>query len=260
DDLEVSRVPHPKREGRRSTGILAIAVLLVVGALVFITFRTINAPLRDAAIFARIKGLPAKEQPPELRLYLANPDFKANRAEAQRMLDAYYDRAVQNNVQGNDPQMQKGLADVLLALKTKPQPVVSMIVSEEQAPPGQELASSSREESVRKKLADKWGYTIGDELVVFASPEDPDKPGAVDKASKGMVDLRWKFTPEGHIEYRIEFRTSPDDAPAAEKTGTLQNAGGPDQTADKLADQILAETLGNVRDRPAIIVPPAGDF
>src|SRR5262245_19360506 len=75
DDLEVSRVPHPKREGRRSTGILAIAVLLVVGALVFITFRTINAPLRDAAIFARIKGLPAKEQPPELRLYLANPDF-----------------------------------------------------------------------------------------------------------------------------------------------------------------------------------------
>jgi hypothetical protein len=259
DDLEVTRVPRPKREGRRSTGILAIAVLLVVGALVFITFRAINGPLRDAAVFARVKGLPAKDQPPALRLYLANADFKANRREAQQMLDTYYDRAVQNNVQGTDPQMQKGLADVILALKTKAQPVVSLITSEDQAPPGQELASQSREESVRKTLADKWGSTIGDELVVFAAPEDPDKPGAVDKASKGMVDLRWKFTPEGHIEYRIEFRTSPDEAPVGEKTGTVQSAGDPTQTADKLATQILAETLGQVRERPQVIIP-AGDF
>src|SRR5262249_47758153 len=106
----------------------------------------------------------------------------------------------------------------------------------------------------------KWGYNIGDELVVFAAPEDPDRPGAVDKTVKGMIDLRWKYTPEGHIEFRIEFRISPDDAPVADKTGTVQNAGGPDQTADKMVNLILAETLGNVRDRPAIVVPPPGDF
>src|SRR5262245_59009740 len=162
DDLEVSRVPRPKREGRRSSGVLAIAVLLIVGALVFVAFRAINTPLRDEAVFARIKGLTAKDQPPALRLYLANTDFKAHRAEAQQMLDAYYDRAVQNFVQGTDPDMQKGFAVVVLALKAKPQPVVSLITSEDRAPPGQEAASQSREDSVRKSLADKWGSTIGD--------------------------------------------------------------------------------------------------
>jgi len=259
DDLEVNRVPHPKREGRPSTGLLPMAVTLVIGVLVFVAFWAVNRPLRDEAVFARVKSLNAKDQPPALRLYLANPAFTGHRAEAQKMLDGYYDRSVQNNIQGSDPQMKQGMTDVISALKTKPQPVVSLITVEVVAPPGQELASQSREESVRKALADKWGSTIGDELVVFAAPEDPEKPGQVDKSAKGMIDVRWKYAPDGQVEYVVEFRISPDEQPTVTKKGTMANAGDPNQTADKMMNQILQETIGQVRDRPIIIVP-AGDF
>jgi hypothetical protein len=257
EEAEVARVPKPKKEGRRSTGILAILITLAAGAGMFFGFKAINAPLRDEAVFERIKSLPPKDQPYALRLYLMNPEFKAHRDEAQRMLDAFYDNAVRTHVNGTDDEMKKGLSDVVLALKSKPQPVVSFIASEEDAPPGQALASPNRENKVQKDLADKWGATIGDELVVFASPADPDNPVLVDKKAKGMIDLRWKFTPQGGVEYTIQFRLSPDEAPLVSKTLFIfpEPAGGDDplQRADKmmqmLVEHVLSRTVGGVRMR-----------
>jgi hypothetical protein len=259
EEEEVSRVPKPRKEGRRSTGILAMLVTVVVGVLMFFGFRTINAPLRDQAVFDQIKSLPAKDQPYALRVYLMNPDFRAHRDEAQQMLNGFYDNAVRTHVNGTDDDLKKGMSEVVLALKTKPQPVVSFIGAEEQAPAGQELATGQREGRVQRDLADKWGSTIGDELVVFAAPADPDNPNAVDKKSKGMIDLRWKFMANGGIEYTIQFRKSPDEEPVVAKELFILAAppGNPPETAQQRADKaisalidhVLNKTVGGTRPR-----------
>jgi hypothetical protein len=255
-EAEVARVPRPRKEGRRSTGIFAMLVTIVATVLMFFGFRTMNGPLRDEAVFDAIKSLPHKDQPPALRHYLLNEDFTAHRDEAQKMLDAAYDSGVQFNVKGTDDDMKKGMSEVVLSLKNKPQPVVSFVVAEEQAPAG---GLSSREAKIQKDLADKWGSTIGDELVVFATPSDPDNPNVLDKQTKGMIDLRWKVTEKGTIEYTIQFRKSPDEEPVVSKQGTvIPEVGAPNATdterSEKLTQDFIGEivqkTIGGVRIRP----------
>jgi hypothetical protein len=251
-DAEIVRVPQPKREGRPSMGLLAMLATLAIGFVMFLAFRGINAPLRDHAIFYKIQAIPGKDQAPALRLYLANPDFKRHRDEAQQLLAGHYDRGVQLNVMGTDPQMKQAMADMILALKEKPAPVVSLITAEEEGPAGAGAGGGGRETDVQRKLADKWGSTIGDELVVFAAPADPDKPDQMDKASKGMIDLRWKFLPLGEVEYRIEFRKSPDDAPYFTRVGTTPSTPNPDTTVMNMADKLLEQTVGPTKLRQMV--------
>jgi hypothetical protein len=224
EEAEVARVPRPKREGRRSTGFLAILITAGVGAALFFGFRTINRPLRDEAVFAQINSLPQKEKIPGMRLYLSNPDFKAHRAEAQKTIDDAYDAAVRNTVKGDDADLNRGLSETILSLKTTP-PVATLIAVEEESPPGFEVSAASREEAVRKLLADTLGYRIGDEFVVFATPADPDKPNAPTRKARGMIDVRWKFHANGSLTYTIEFRNSTDGPVTVSKQFTLS----PDQ-------------------------------
>jgi hypothetical protein len=262
DDGDV-RVPKPRKDGRRSTGLLAMLVTVVVAGLLFAGFRAINPPLRDRAVFDKIKGLPAKDQPYALRLYINEQKFTAHRDEAQKLLQGHYEKAVNSHVNGGDPDLKRGLSDVVLTLPKKPQPVASLVTVEEQAPAGQEVASANREKTVQTQLADKWGSTIGDELVVFAAPSDPNNPAVMDRKAKGMIDLRWRFQPDGTLEYTIEFRPSPEEAPIVKKTATVPPvmAGDPlqqaDRTAQALADHILQMTVGGTRLRPP---PPPADF
>jgi hypothetical protein len=267
EEAEIARVARPRKDGRRSTGILAMLFTIVAGVLMFFGFRAMNEPLRDEAIFESVKSLPAKEQPPALRLYLSNPDFVAHRDEAQRMLDAAYDNGVQANIKGTDDDMKKGISEVVLSLKTKPQPVVSFVVAEEQADGGQNAGLSSREAKVQKDLADKWGSTIGDELVVFATPSDPDNPNLPDKQSNGMIDLRWKVTANGSIDYKIQFRKSPDEEPVIIRHGSVSvdALGGivaeserTEKLTQAMVDEVLQRTIGGVKNRPP--PPPSEDF
>jgi len=263
EEAEVARVPQPRKEGRASTGLLAIFATFVVGAGLFFAFKAINAPLRDDAIFERVKSINGKAQAPALRLYLGHAEFKKHRDEAQKMLDAHYDREVQTTVNGTDPDMKRGTAEVLLALKSKPWGVVTFIAAEATSPEGMAVSAAQREKTVQTQLADKWGSTIGDELVVFASPADPEKPNDPDKKAKGMIDLRWRFAPGGSIEYTIEFRKSPDEKPVVTKTFTVPAADGEqgiqqaDRTVQAMIDQVLNTTVGITRIRPP---PPPTDF
>jgi hypothetical protein len=252
EDPDMVRVPKPKRENRASMGLLAILATIVVGFLMFISFRAINAPIRDHAIWTKIQAIPGKEQAPALRLYLANPDFKRHREEAQQLLAGHYDKGVQLNVMGNDPQMKQAMADVVLALKTMPAPVASLVTVEEQAVPGQEATSGTRENDVQKKLADKWGSTIGDELVVFAALADPDNPAQMDKKVRGMIDLRWKFLPHGDIQYTIEFRKGTGEDPYFSRIGTIPAGPNADKTAETMADRILEQTVGPTKLRQMV--------
>jgi len=266
EDQEGVRIPQPKKEGRASTGLLAILVTIVVGALMFFGFKTMNKPFRDHAVFDQIKALPAKEQAPFLRQYLLNPDFKAHRDEAQQMLESYYDANARTNINGTDKQLAQALGDVVIALKSKPAPVVSLVVCEEESPAGQLQSRAGRETAVQVKLADKWGATIGDEMVVFASLTDPDNPSAPDRTAKGMIEVKWKFTSAGAIIYTMLFRKSPDDEAILLKEGTIASAQGDpatraELTAQAMADQIIQATVGTARLRPTPPPDaPAGDF
>jgi hypothetical protein len=241
------RVPRPKREGRRSTGILGLMAVVLVGAAMFAGLVTVNYPFRDEAVFARIKELPPKERPPALRLYLTHDKFTAHRDEARQLLAEHYENGVRTNIVGTDADLRKGMAEVVLALKDKPAGVVSLRTVEEVSPPGQALGGPPREKAVREKLADKWGSTIGDELVAFATMDDADVPV--------NIEVRWKFDELGAIRYTITFRKSPEEQPVAEIFETQPAQGNPTQTADALAEQIVNKTVGMAKIRPVPLPP-----
>ena len=243
------RVPRPHRDGRPSSGLFGLAVIVLVGAALYLGFLALDYPVRDEAVFARIRELPARDQPPALRLYLANDKFTAHRDEARRMLDERYATAVAANVNGSDPDVKRGLAEVVLALKDKPTGALSLRTVEEGPPRGADGDRAVRQKTAGERLADKWGSTIGDELVVFAMLDDPDLPA--------NIDLRWKFTDAGGIEYTITFRKSPDEEPVTTASGTVPAGSDAARTVDALCDQILARSVGTTKIRPA---PPPEEF
>ena len=254
EEGESIRVPHPRRDGRASFGLFGILAVILIGIGMFLGLLAVNYPFRDEVVFARIKDLSPKEQPYFLRQYLAEPNFKAHRDEAQQLLNERYENGVRANILGADPDMKKGLSEVVLALKDKPAPVASLLAIEEESPAGQGVSATGREKSVQQKLADKWGATIGDELVAFATLEDPDKPGQADKTVPAMIDVRWKFTPQGSVDYTIQFRTSPNEEPVVVASGTQPAQGDALRTIDALSDQIVAKTIGLTKMRPAPVI------
>jgi hypothetical protein len=240
------RVPGPRRDGRRSSGILGMGLVALIGAGMFLGFLAMDYPVRDETVFAQIESLPPNEQPPALRLYLTNDKFTAHRDEAKRLLDQRYEAGVAANINGNNADMKRGLSEVVLALKDKPTGALSLRTVEEISPNGLRGAAESRQKSVGEKLADKWGITIGDELVVFAVLEDAELPA--------NIDLRWKFTDSGAITYTITYRKSPDEEPVATATGTVPAGTDPDRTLDAMCDQVLSGSIGTTKIRP--VLPP----
>jgi hypothetical protein len=243
------RVPQPRRDGRASSGVLGMALIVLIGAGLFLGFLAMNYPFRDEAVFARIKDLPDKEQPPALRFYLDNEKFTAHRDEAKQLLAARYEAGVAANINGADPDLKRGLAEIVRGLKDKPTGVLSFRAIEEVAPKLMEVGTASRQKAVAEKLADKWGSTIGDELVVFAALEDGELPA--------NIDLRWKFNERADADYTIVFRTSPDAEPLVSKSGTIPSQPDANRTTESLAEQILSMTVGMTKIRP---VPPPEDF
>jgi hypothetical protein len=249
---DVGRIPHPRKEGRASTGLLGILFWGLIGVGMFFGFRTINYPYRDQIVFDRIMQLPAKDRTPALRVYLANPDFRTNRDKAQDMLNQAYDAGVQKNIKGTDAELKGAMSDLILSLKTR-EPVVSLITAEERPAGKDDPAAGMRETALRNALADKFGATIGDELVVFAAPTK-EASNAVDTGLKGMIDIRWKFTKPGVVEYTIAFRKTPDEEPYLSKTVQADVVGDPNTFGEKLSEKIAISTIG-VPQKRAVFVP-----
>lgn len=251
-ETEVTAIPRPKKEHRGSSGFLAIAATLLLGVGLYSLFTSINEPFRDRGVFNRIANLPPREQPPALRLYLAHDKFTAHRDEAQQMLDKAYDNAATVKIQGDDPRIKEAFTKVFLDLKAKPVPVISLVVAQTDIAAEDAAAASGREHTISTTLADKWGSTLGDELVVFASPED--------KTLHGIIDLRFKMLDLNTVEYTLTFRHNVDDEkPFATFTDTYKKvAGAVPLVSDLLADKLLKNTVGVIGLRP--VVPANLDF
>lgn len=238
------QVPHPQRAGRRSTGLLGLILVAAAGTGIFFGLVKANYPFRDQVVFAQIEKLPAKEQPPALRMYLANEKFTAHRTDAQRLLAERYTEGVMANVNGSDQNLKRGLSEVVLALKDKPTGALSLRTLETRAPLGKADGTAQRQKNVGERLADKWAVTIGDELVAFATLEDPDLPV--------NIDVRWRFTDAGSIVYTIAFRKSPDEEPVGTAAGTVAAGADPGKTVDAMCDQVLAHSVGTVKLRAIV--------
>lgn len=238
------RVPHPQRTGRRSTGFVGLVLVAAAGTGIFLGLEKVNYPFRDEAVFAQIEKLPAKEQPPALRMYLANDKFTAHRDDARRLLGERYAESVTANINGTDRDLKRGLTEVVLALKDKPTGAVSLRTLEARAPLGKADGTAQRQKNVGERLADKWAVTIGDELVAFATLDDPDLPA--------NIDLRWRFTDAGSIVYTITFRKSPDEEPVLTAADTVPAAADPGKTVDAMCDQVLAASVGTIKLRAIV--------
>jgi len=246
------RVARPQPVRRASTGLLGLLMIGLVGTGIFFGLKTVNYPFRDEAVFGRIKSLPDKEKPPHLRLYLANEHFTAHRDEVRQELARLYETAVRENIQGTDPEVRRGLSEIVLALKDKPVGALSLRAVEEVAPPAVQAGAVMRQKSVADKLADKWGVTIGDAFVAFAVMEDPDLPT--------NIELRWKVNEDHEIVYTITFRHSPDEPPIVTHSGrvaSLPDVNGKsdiNKTVDSFTQQIISLTIGSAKIRPIIPV------
>lgn len=247
DETDDVTIPAPRGGGSGGGGLLWYLLIIVAGAVLFFGFRSFNSLLREDTIYDRIMELPAKDQPPALRMYLSHPGFQKRRAEAEAKLDTAYRQATAQMIQGNNPEFAEAMRTLVMSLVKKPQPVISLAVEEE----GNDPQAKSREDATATELADKWGSTIGDEFVIFAKPDD--------KEIKTMIHVAYRFA--GPITtYTVTFRNGPDDEPFKTVTGAFdptknaQNFNVP----PKFTDHLLGESCGITRPRPMVL--PDQDF
>ena len=100
-------------------------------------------------------------------------------------------------------------------------------------------------------------------MVVFVALTKGDDENDPDRTAKGMIEVRWKFTPAGAITYTVLFRKSPDEEAIMVKEGSVSTVKDTppeqraEQTAQAMADVIIQATVGTARLRPT---PPPDDF
>ena len=188
-ELDIHEVPEePSRDGRALPAFLPYVLMFAGGILSFFLFGfVINPWRRDDAIFARVteETQPPSMQPGALRAYLIDPRNKRHRAEVLAKLPGFYTQPIAHVERfAANPQLGKGMGEVLKSLSTAEQPVVSLKVTETQSPPGGGGdAKDSREVRMRTAFADAvnaafanepWGRQIQPPPEhTWTSPNDP---------------------------------------------------------------------------------------
>jgi len=250
DETDAVDIPSPRADtGGGGGGFVWYLLIIAAGAALFFGFRTMNKSLREDVIYARIMELQPKDQPPALRMYLSHPDFKNHRAEAEAKLESAYRTAAAQMVQGKNPEFAEAMRMSILGLAKKPQPVISLRVEEEGAAAGN-VQVKQREDTTARELADKWGSTIGDELVIFAQLDD--------KAIKPMIHVAYRMAGAA-VQYTVTFRHGPDDPPYKTVSGAYNAVLGPNPFGvPGFADHIMGESCGLTRQRPFVF--PDADF
>jgi hypothetical protein len=232
-ELDITEVPEePTREGRAMPGFLPYVLMLVFGLLCFIIMGfVVNPKFRDDAIFdAVMKNSP---EPRFLRAYLVDTRNKLHRKEVIDKLSQFYQPAIDHVRQhGADPQLKKGLGDVLESVRTADQPVVSLRVSERGTPGGKESSKATREAELRTQFVNglnnefsrhQWGQPVppppgmtfkeppppvGQQLLAFIeAPED---------AKTAHFDITYTVTASDNGLYQlsvlVEIRATIEDA------------------------------------------------
>ncbi|MFM8273651.1 MAG: hypothetical protein ACKODX_15175 [Gemmata sp.] len=175
-ELDITEVPaEPAREGRAAPAFLPYVFMLVGGLLCFLVMGfAINPYFRDEAIFAKVTGDPPREQPGALRAYLIDPRNRLHRDEVLARLPKFYTPAIDHvERQAENKQLGRAMGEILRNLSTAEQPVVSLRVTETQAPPSS-TEKGGRENKLRTEFADGVNVAFANEPWGKQVPPPPD--------------------------------------------------------------------------------------
>ena len=226
-ELDITEVPEePAREGRAMPSFLPYILMFVGGVLCFAAFAfLINPVVRDDAIFDRVTAEP--QQPGALRAYLIDPRNRLHREEVIKKLPRFYTPAITHvQEKAANKELGQGMAEVLTALSTAEQPVVSLRVTETQSPAGMDDTKGDRESKLRTEFADgvsaafanqPWGrqvqappgYTwnsptdpppLGHQLIAFVEPPEPEAGQA---AKPVHFDIAYAVKDNGNGQYQV---------------------------------------------------------
>ena len=223
-ELDITEVPEkPEREGRAIPAFLPYVFMFAAAVVCFFVMAYgVNPVLREDAIFEAVTKEPFVE-PRFLRVYLIDPrnTNKEYREQATKRLAQFYDPAI-THVQRNadDKRLGAGMADVLRALSTAGQPVVSLRITETESPPGKADAKQQRQDSLRAQFADgvankfaaqePWGRPITLPADVVAKEPLPPlghQPIAFVEPPEGAkafhFDITYAYQDDGSGKYRV---------------------------------------------------------
>lgn len=123
DEQIIAALPQPQK-ARDSYGWVVRYAAVVVGlALTFVVSYLVCRAWRDGSVYAEVKG----KNPPELRVYLADPQNTSHRAEVVAELKRFHDRLADTIEKSNgDPRMRQAMANLIRAVHDRPAPVITM--------------------------------------------------------------------------------------------------------------------------------------
>lgn len=262
-ELDITEVPEePSREGRSIPGFLPYILMLVFGVMCyFFMAYVVNPPLRDNAIFDAVMQEPYVE-PLRLRQYLSDPRNAAHREEVTKRLSRFYDQPIAHvKEKGTDHELREGMAKLLDSVRTTEEPIVSVRVTEQGTPAGQEARKASREKDLRTQFVlgvidefskAPWGQAIklpegsppttpiGSQLFDFIeAPEGAEKVHFDISYAINQADFGYQITVTVEIRANIE-----DKNPTARSQFTL-----PDKFDGSKLDEQVAKMKGELVSR-----------
>ncbi len=274
DGLEITFIPRPKAENRKSFGMFGLLGTAAAGFFLFLFFYMTNPAIKQETEWDELKNQPMEFQVPLLRAYLADERNKSHREEAQARLVEFYKRVAAEKLKGNDPAYVAAISRLVSDLGER-QPVISIAVRDKS-----QVADEGKRKHLADYLADRLGATVGDTLVNFVLIEK-------DVDFKAQIELEYTVNPNGTIDYTLEIRPDrtaepiftkkaqfvalPDPNPGfpqigggAQQQGNLpyaQDGSGmfiiPTSNQTKLASDLIQKMAGVNQRR---YVPPRDDF
>lgn len=255
-ELDIDEVPEePQRAGRAIPNVIPYVALLVAGVACFLVMRDVNVSYRDDAAFEAVTKPP--EEPRFLRVYLVDERNQRHREQVYGRLAGFYDTPIATitvtNAQTGDPELKRGMVELLKSLKRVDQPLVSIRVREKAPPAGQDAGSAGRAKDLTTGIADKitdvfgrWmppvpppaGMTftvppppLGHQLMAFVeAPED---------AKAAHLDVTYEFVATDMTKTRFTVRWKVEVYTDVE--------GNPVATQDQIEPKVYTtDTVGTV--------------
>jgi hypothetical protein len=200
DEPVVAAIPEPHR-ARRSLGWIRYPVVLALFAATFLLNYWLCQVWRDASLFSTAAH---ENTPAILRAYLADRRNTRHRGEAQALLNALHEQAAkQIEAQNGQPELVKGLASLIRALRSSPAPVVTMSVVRDPKP-----EPDSLEGVVGPRVMPVLASTMIKQLATTLSPQEMNRMVGQQVGDRPLGEQMVAFgeAAEGFAMIQIEAR------------------------------------------------------
>jgi hypothetical protein len=246
-NLTIEELPEEVRaEGRAKSGALMLLLIVGAGVGLFAFFSATNAPIQDAIAFSDAE----KGGATGMRDYLLNDRNTRYRDQVTTKLKKLYDAPIAQ-VQGvqeppagkGDKELKGGMVKLLESLSGPEIPAISIRVTDKTTVPTESA-------TLRTRFADGLGQSLAgpnrDLIVAVQAPDD----------KKALLEVEYSRTQAGIINWKVEIRLKPDEAPVAAKSGSLAERGAVIQPNGQLGSDIGEQVYADIMERMIGVAPP----